>query len=277
MSEDKPEAGGSAEPTKEDAAYMILGDDERREDLFVDGRRQKLGRCAYRADSLTVYNKTLDFLTDETFQRAYRRGIGSGHQLAADGSADPDIEYRVYMAIWCALNARGLDGDFVECGVNTGMVSLAICDYLDFGRLDKTFYLFDTFAGIPESQMHPREKRSRTWMNERAYFECYDLARENFADFENVVLVRGIIPSSLTDVDIRSVSYLHLDMNIAEPEIAALTYFWPKMTPGGFVLLDDYAWRGYDLQKAVMDRFAAANNVPICTLPTGQGLLIKPR
>ena len=65
-------------------------------------------------------------------------------------------------------------------------------------------------------------------------------------------------------------------MNCAPPEVAALRFFWPRLTPGAFVLLDDYANRGRDEQRLAMDAVARELDVSICTLPTGQGLLMKP-
>lgn len=42
------------------------------------------------------------------------------------------------------------------------------------------------------------------------------------------------------------------------------------------MLLDDYAYRGFEDQKAAMDGFAADKDVPILSLPTDQDFLIKP-
>jgi len=42
------------------------------------------------------------------------------------------------------------------------------------------------------------------------------------------------------------------------------------------VLLDDYAYFGFGAQKLAMDEFAARHDVAICSLPTGQGLLLRP-
>ena len=71
-------------------------------------------------------------------------------------------------------------------------------------------------------------------------------------------------------------AFLHIDMNCAPPEVSALRYFWPRLTPGAFVLLDDYAQRGRDVQRLAMDAVASEFGVSICALPTGQGLLMKP-
>ena len=65
-------------------------------------------------------------------------------------------------------------------------------------------------------------------------------------------------------------------MNCAPPEIAAITHFWDRLVPGAFVLLDDYAYYGYGAQKVAMDKFAQERELQICSLPTGQGLLLKP-
>jgi O-methyltransferase len=173
------------------------------------------------------------------------------------------------------VHGSRLDGDFVECGVNTGWHSLAICEYVDFNSLDKAFYLFDTYCGLPEEQMSPYEKEHKSGFNKQYYPECYELTRRNFAPWPRVKLVRGKVPDTLTSVAIERVAYLSLDMNLAHPERAALEHFWPKLTPGALVVLDDYAWICMEEQKEAADQFAKARGVEVLTLPTGQGLLIK--
>ena len=69
--------------------------------------------------------------------------------------------------------------------------------------------------------------------------------------------------------------FLHIDMNCAPPEIAALKELWPRISTGGIVILDDYAYHGHDLQKAAMDALAQELGTQIASLPTGQGLIIK--
>ena len=241
-----------------------------------DGR-QETRIVSYDRDDLKVTGKHLDFLKDPRFQRAYAKGAASDHKLGAARGEDSDIhiEYRVYMLLWAAEHALKLPGDFVECGVNTGICSLAIYEYTDLGNSDRQFYLFDTFNGIPETQMSEKETKTRRVYNEMLYEECYQQTLQSFSEYPNAQLVRGEVPDSLHQVDIDEVAYLHLDMNIAFPELEALRHFWPKMVAGGIVMLDDYAWHGHAEQKAAMDAFAESVHTPICTLPTGQGMLIK--
>ncbi len=51
----------------------------------------------------------------------------------------------------------------------------------------------------------------------------------------------------------RAVAFRHIDMNCAPPEVAALRFFWPRLSPGAFALRDDYAYREYEEQRLAMN------------------------
>jgi hypothetical protein len=256
-----------------------MKDEDKHGDAVSNRTPWKAGPPQYDADHLAVWGKNIGFLRDPRFLSAYLRGINSGHRIgdAYGLGNDLGIEWRVHTCCWAGMHASRLPGDFVECGVNTGIFSLAVCEYIDFNRTGKRFWLFDTFNGIPDSQMSEAERQLRSGENSRMYPECFDLAVRNFSAFPTAALVRGLVPETLSTVPIDKVCYLSLDMNIAAPERAAIEYFWPRLVPGGIVVLDDYAWLGYEEQKAAMDDFAASVAVEILTLPTGQGVLLKNR
>jgi O-methyltransferase len=231
----------------------------------------------YNHDGMKLYEKNASFLDDQEFINAYKKGMNSGHHIGRPRGSQTDIhiEWRVHIACWAAKHAVRLPGDFVECGVNTGITSLAVCEFTNFNSTGKSFLLFDTFNGIPEDQMSGAEKPIRLKENADMYSECFALALRNFAPYPKAKLIRGKVPDTLTEVPIDRVSYLHIDMNIAAPEVAAMEFFWDKLVTGAVVLLDDYGWQNYNEQYKAMNKFAAKHNVGIATLPTGQGLLIK--
>jgi len=235
----------------------------------------RVPHLTYGGDGLFTSGKYAPFLDDKRFMAAYDRAIRSGHMIGGEKNVDLHIEWRVAIACWAARHATQLRGDFVECGVNTGILSLAVCDYVNFNSLDKSCYLFDTFAGIPESQMSEAERATRLISNTK-YPDCYELTSANFKDYPRVTLVRGLVPDTLQTVDIEAVSYLSIDMNIAYPERKAIEHFWPLLSPGAMVLLDDYGWMDYEERRRTMDEFAKETGVAILALPTGQGLIIKP-
>ena len=217
-------------------------------------------------------------MDDERFTTAYHRGMDSGHHILRSPGSTEDIhvEWRVHVLCWAAQHAAQLDGDFVECGVNTGLYSLAVCDYLDFNALDRDFWLFDTYQGVPLDQADPVEREHVQRVNASHYSDCYELARANFAPYPRAHLVRGRVPETLSSVEIPKVAYLSIDMNIALPERAALEHFWPKLVAGGIVILDDYGGLFRTPQRQTADDFAASVGASVLCLPTGQGILIKP-
>lgn len=236
------------------------------------------GKPDFDSDGMRLQGKNLLFLRDTKFRAAYRRGMSSGHHIGRPQGSDLDIhiEYRVYIECWAASQCLLLPGDFVTCGVNTGIMPLAICDYVNFNKADKTYWLFDTYEGTPEDQMSAYERPHRLEENAAYYSDCYDLAVKNFAPFPNAKLVRGKVPDTLPQAQIDKVAYLALDMNIAYPERKAIEYFWPKLTSGAIVILDDYGFKGFSEQQVTMDEFAESVGVSVLTLPTGQGMMKKP-
>jgi hypothetical protein len=137
---------------------------------------------------------------------------------------------------------------------------------------------------------------SVAWMDDPAFVEAYrrgmatghrygdDLHIEwrvftacwAFAEYPNVVVIRGAVPGTLPLVPSERIAYLCIDMNAAAPERAALEYFWDKVVPGGVILLDDYGFIEHEAQRRSFDEFARARDVRILALPTGHGLLINP-
>lgn len=218
----------------------------------------------------SVWDQHTNFLKDQNFQDAYEFGLNSGHRYGRMPQ-----EWQFYIACCLASHALHLDGDFVECGVNTGRMSLTICKYINFNSIDKNFYLFDTYCGMPEYQILESEREYALDYNKQWYPDVYELTKANFSPFTRAIPVRGIVPDTLASVPIEAVCYLHLDMNIVAPEIAALRFFWDKLSRGAVVLLDDYNFERHILQKQEMDAFAKEQGTKVIPLPTCQGLIIK--
>jgi hypothetical protein len=155
-------------------------------------------------------------------------------------------------------------------------------DYLNRNSLGKHFYLLDTFRGMDERFVSPEDKASGAAEKNRMhlatgfYVRGIGEVRANFSQWKNLSLIEGSIPETLPQVRAQKIAYLHLDMNCSMPEVAAIQFFWEPLVPRALVLLDDYAYCGYRSQKIAMDRFAQEKGINILSLPTGQGLLVKP-
>jgi hypothetical protein len=215
------------------------------------------------------------FRGDPKFRAAYRRAV------QASAGVDPNMEWRLHVALWAATQCLHLDGDFVECGVNAGFVSSAIMQYLDWNRAGRKFYLIDTFNGPVLAQFSPQEiaadrlQIAQDSLAAGAYVTDVDRVKRNFAEWPNAQVIKGVVPDILPQLPFRRVAFLHIDMNCAYPEAAALEFFWERLCAGAVVLLDDYTYLGQQCQADALDAVAAKIGAHILALPTGQGLLVK--
>jgi Macrocin-O-methyltransferase (TylF) len=228
----------------------------------------------YDQDGLrSVHNH--EFRLRPRFQKAYQRGV----QAVGE---DYHWHWRVHVALWAARAAALLDGDFVECGVNRGFMSSAIMDYLDWNALDRRFFLLDTFRGIDLRYVSEEElaggiaEKNAKSIASNFYTFDVEAVRQNFSEWSKVIIIPGSIPETLPQIVANRIAFVHIDLNSSRPEVAAIRFLWGRLVPGALVVLDDYAYYGYRSQRIAMDQFARSAGVGVLSLPTGQGLLIKP-
>jgi len=243
--------------------------------LLNPTRTECMRKPEYVQDGLVTLH-TCNFRKDPKFIKAKN----SARKTIKPPKFQYNCDWRLHTALWVADHCSHLEGDFVECGVNEGFLSRAIVDYVDFNKLNKKFYLLDTYDGLPLEYATKRELKISAHANKEmshSYKGTYEKAKKTFEGYKNVQIVKGKIPGTLKLVKSKKVAYLSIDMNLAYPEIKAAEFFWDKMVGGGMILLDDYAFsRSYDVQRVAFDKFAKEKGVKILTLATGQGLIVKP-
>jgi hypothetical protein len=171
----------------------------------------------------------------------------------------------------------------VQCGVFNGTDAAAIVSYTDFAsHPKKTLYLLDTFVGAPEAQWNHVKLENSKNSAEKLYREVgdrYSSVVDRFTNYPNVRIIQGNVPDTLDQIDSRSVAALFLDMDWAAPETAAMEFFWERIVRGGMIFSNGYGRprdsASADEQKLAMDAFAEKVGLPVLSLPTGAGLILK--
>jgi O-methyltransferase len=224
----------------------------------------------YHQDLLYTYHNS-DFQQEPKFAEAYALAKELGGKLLDNY----DIQWRVHVLCWAAKHASKLAGDFVDCGVYTGFCTRAIIHYTDFEKLGKTYWLFDTFGGMDARYSTEYEMLRDKKLGYKESGNLYEQVKKTFTPF-SAKLVKGPIPDTLAEATMSKISFLSVDMNSVQPEVAALEFFWDKLVSGGMIVLDDYGYPGCIEQKLAHDAFARSKGVEVLSLPTCQGLIIKP-
>ncbi len=244
---------------------MFYGLDESRHKILMHaiGVIDTLYKRVFHADHLIAIERCVGFVDDPRFKAALKK--------CATTAQERSLVWRLHTQAWAAGHCLDIPGDFVECGVYKGFCSDFVINYLDFADRRKTFFLYDTFAGIPEAH------RADSPVRPGGYQEAglYEAALARFAPYANVRVVKGVVPDVFADVCPEAVAYLHLDMNSASAEIGALEVLFDRVQPGGMIVLDDYGWQWYRAQKEAEDKFFGAHGHGVLELPTGQGLVVK--
>lgn len=168
----------------------------------------------------------------------------------------------------------GIEGDFVECGVWRGGVSIAAKMTFEAYGSDKKVWLFDTFAGMTEPTVDDRgtftgEDGTRLFHELKrddhvdwCYASLEDVQR-NFersgADMGGVRFIKGDVAQTLANETNlpAGISVLRLDTDFYESTKKELEVLYPRLSPRGSLLLDDFGyWDG--ARKAVVEYFDAA-------------------
>ena len=219
-------------------------------------------------------------------------GVATAHNLAC--LKDPKFEYslqeailaggfdyQIYMrqhqAIWCAETALRLNdaGSFVELGTAKGYTMTTILSSMDYQGKDLAkipVYLFDTFSN---SATDSRGFQHSKFGKNIYYAESFEQARNIFLRFPNVRLIQGTLPESLNEIELEPISFLHIDLNAAEVEIECLKLLWDHILPGGIILIDDFAYNGYDYTNRLFSELCLQLGVSILTTAYGPGIIIK--
>jgi O-methyltransferase len=148
----------------------------------------------------------------------------------------------------CAIDAmqNRIPGDFVEAGVWRGGAAILMRGVLAaYGDRTRRVWLADSFNGLPRPNpdQYPSDAGDRYWESPQLRIPLEEVKR-NFARYglldDRVRFLPGWFKDSLPTAPIDTIAVLRLDADMYESTIQALTSLYPKLAPGGYVIIDDY-------------------------------------
>ena len=160
-----------------------------------------------------------------------------------------------------------LAGDIVECGVwRGGMMMLAMKFLLQSGASNRTFWLYDTFEGMPDPtdvdvDVDGKAATDRLALDDSLKHQSHVWAiagieevRRNLESTgyptSKINLIKGRVEETIPETLPEKISILRLDTDWYESTKHELEHFYDRVVPGGVVIIDDYGyWSG--ARKAV--------------------------
>jgi O-methyltransferase len=158
------------------------------------------------------------------------------------------------------IKNENISGSFAELGVYKGDSALMI-HLMDDSR---TFHLFDTFTGFSRHDLDGETGKAATYSTKNFADTSVEKVRKKLSA-PNFVFHAGYFPETTSEMENEKFAFVNIDSDLYNPTKAGLDFFYPRLVPGGVIIIHDYNpdWPG--IMKAVND-FAKSIPVPIVPL-----------
>lgn len=231
--------------------------------LFARGRT--LQRDSYVSHVPDRYNtKYQKYLaTGGSFGKEFIEKFIAGNRYNNSG----DLSRFFFLSLVCdQLLKEGIHGDTAELGVyrgNTGIFWAKLAE-----RTGGKAYLFDTYEGLPEQEQDGIDSDKELEFDDNSV-----AAVKALISSDSAVYVKGSFPDSITGNVPEQAAFclVHIDCDLYFPCKAALEYFYPRVTPGGFLIMHDYSSLYWDGIERAVDEFLKDKSESVIPVPDKSG------
>lgn len=247
--------------------------------LYNSGLTESLFRQKKVEESLATFQKLLGELNptnDKDYDAIYVQAL----RATLSSPAPLHRMLRFYELVRQLSSTFALDGDLVECGCFRGLSSYLMCNYMkrhDAGFTGKGYHIFDSFRGLSEPTTeddipagHGNARNLKAMNQKGAFSASIKHVQHNLKAFPDIEFHPGWIPSTFAGLPERIYKFAHIDVDLYEPTLACLEYFYPRLARGGLLVSDDYSWPG--ACKAI-DEFCAERKIELTITPYRQAVL----
>ncbi len=168
-------------------------------------------------------------------------------------NGESDKKARISILLKLLKKTAEIPGQIAECGVFQGATLIPIGYQAGKSMPLKKVYAFDSFTGFDEKIKNPIDQAGKKSLMKRvggfsdtscgyveAKIKAFNLGRM-------ISVFPGFFEDTLSEVRKESFSFVHLDCDLYESYKTCLSFFYPRMTPGGIILFDEYqdsVWPG---------------------------------
>ncbi|MDR6671379.1 TylF/MycF/NovP-related O-methyltransferase [Rhizobium sp. 1399] len=224
------------------------------------------------------YKDFLVFENDEFFNPLYRAGL----KLTSTPDGGHKRKARFFNLVQFYNSVRQLDGRSAECGCWNGLSSYLICKYEQVSNNSfrgETHEIYDSFEGLSDlgSEDSIIDPSLRPLLGTQGgkkgdFAATEDRVRDNLKEFGEIRFNKGWIPDAFPKENDTKYKFVHVDVDLYEPTLKSLEYFFPRMVPGGIIICDDYGSLRWPGAKKAVEEFCKGK-CNFVVLSTGQALI----
>jgi O-methyltransferase len=176
----------------------------------------------------------------------------------------------------CVKNAikENIPGDLLEAGVWRGGCTILMRGILKaYGITNRTVWVADSFQGLPRpnDKVYPADRGLDLSVHPELSVSL-EQVKENFSRYglldDHVKFIKGWFKDTLHKAPINKLAVLRLDGDLYESTIQTLEALYPKLSPGGYCIIDDYIFVP-PCRRAVED-YRRKHNIQDTIIPIDQ-------
>jgi O-methyltransferase len=170
-----------------------------------------------------------------------------------------------------AISEHNVNGSLAELGVYQGDFALLMNSHF----CGRTIHLFDTFEGFDDRDV--KHDAGKVLVEEFYNFTDTSAAAvvSRFPDKTKVRIHKGWFPASAKGLEERNFALVSIDADLYQPVLAGLQWFWPRLSPGGYIMVHDYnnsVFKG--AKQALYDFLTSTPGTSCCPIPDWGGTAV---
>lgn len=138
-------------------------------------------------------------------------------------------------------------GDFIETGVWRGGACIFMRAALEaYGDSERQVWVADSFGGLPKPDgRYEQDMGDRHWKKSEVLGVSLDEVKANFSRYglpdDRVRFLKGWFKDTLPSAPVERLAILRVDGDMYSSTMDSLSNLYPKVSVGGYVIIDDYS------------------------------------
>lgn len=192
------------------------------------------------------------------------REIGKDHPIMAHTMVGLRRMNNIQFCIEDVLE-KNVQGDLIETGVwRGGSVIFMRAILKAYGVTNRKVWAADSFQGLPkpDEKTYPADQGDIHYLMTNLAVPLVEV-QENFAKYglldDQVVFLEGWFKDTLPVAPIQQLALMRLDGDMYESTMDALQALYPKLSRGGYVIIDDYGY--HEACRQAVEDYRKANAI----------------
>jgi O-methyltransferase len=160
-------------------------------------------------------------------------------------------------------------GEVAEVGVYKGEFAALLNSVFP----EKKLFLFDTFEGFDQKDTHIEVRKGFSTGQQDFSDTSIELVLSRLPNKQNAIVIKGWFPESAAGINERF-CFVSLDADLYKPIYDGLTYFYPRLSPGGYIFIHDYNNDEYKGVKQAVKEFCTQQKVAFVPMSDAWGSVI---